>query len=68
VVVLLKARCYADGREKTWLFTNIHQVEVVQGRLHLIRDGYGLVLDMPCEEVEQVYVADQEAMGSMAEA
>jgi hypothetical protein len=30
---------------------------IVQGRLHLMRQGHGLVFDIPYEEVEQVYGA-----------
>ncbi len=30
---------------------------IVQERLHLIREGYGRVFDIPYEEVEQVYGA-----------
>ena len=58
VAVIFKEHRYDNGGQKTWLFTNIHRVEVVHGRLHLTRDGYGLVFDAPCEEVEQVYVED----------
>jgi hypothetical protein len=60
VAVVFKERRYDDGRHKTWFFTNIHHVAVVHGRLQLIREGYGLVFDVPYEEVEQVYTANQE--------
>jgi len=40
---------------------------VVHGRLQLIREGYGLVFDVPYEEVERVYTKDQETSGPMPE-
>jgi hypothetical protein len=67
VAVVFKERRYDDGGHKTWFFTNIHHVAVVQGRLQLIREGYGLVFDVPYEEVEQVYTKDQETSGPMPE-
>ena len=68
VAVIFKEHRYDTSGQKTWLFTNIHRVEVVHGRLHLTRDGYGLVFDAPCEEVEQVYVEDQDTCWSVAQA
>ena len=37
--------------------SEIHAMAIVQERLHLIREGYGRVFDIPYEEVEQVYGA-----------
>ncbi len=67
VAVVFKERRYHDGGHKTWLFSNIYHVEVVQGRLHLTRAGHGLVFDVPYEEVEQVYVDDQQTLGPRPE-
>ena len=68
VAVIFQEHRYDNSGQKTWLFANIHRVEVVHGRLHLTRDGYGLVFDAPCEEVEQVYVEDQDTCWSVAQA
>jgi len=59
VVVVSKERRY-DGAHKIWAFSGIYAIAIVNGRLQLIREGYGLVFDMPYEEVEQVY-AEPEA-------
>ena len=67
VAVVFKERRYDTDAPKTWFFTNIHHVSVVHGRLQLTREGYGLVFDVPCEEVEQVYIKDQETSGPLAE-
>ena len=53
--VVFKIRQYDTGAHKTWLFTNIDHVAIVQGRVQLRRDDYGLIFDVPAEEVEQVY-------------
>ena len=37
--------------------SEIHAMAIVQGRLHLMGEGHGLVFDIPYEEVEQVYGA-----------
>lgn len=71
VTVVFKERRYDDGAHKTWFFANIHHVAIVNGRLHLTREDYGLVFDMPYEEVEQVYqiyAEDLETSAHMAHA
>lgn len=71
VAVVFKERRYDDGSHKTWFFANIHHVAIVNGRLHLTRDDYGLVFDTPYEEVEQVYqvyAEDLETSARMAHA
>ncbi|SRR6266508_2493949 len=60
VAVVFKEHRYEDGAPKTWLFAQIDQVAVVNGRLQLSREGYGMVFDVPSEEVEQVYTIDQD--------
>ena len=45
----------------------IDQVAIVTGRLQLLREGYGVVFDVPDEEVEGVYIADQDTSVHMAE-
>jgi len=59
VAIIFKERRYDTGRPKTWFFTNIDHVTIVQGRVHLLRDGYGLVFDVSAEEVEQVCTVDE---------
>ena len=60
VAVVFKAHRYEDGVPKTWLFAHIDHVDYVHGRLQLRREGYGVVFDVPYEEVERVYIADQD--------
>jgi|SRR5437773_990742 len=60
VAVVFKEHRYDNGAPKTWLFAQIDQVTVVNGRLQLLREGYGVVFDVPDEEVEQVYTIDQD--------
>jgi len=67
VAVVFKERRYDNGGHKTWFFTNIHHMAVVHGRLQLIREGYGLVFDVPYEEVERVYTKDRETSGPLPE-
>ena len=67
VAVVFKERRYDNGGHKTWFFTNIHHMVVVHGRLQLIREGYGLVFDVPYEEVERVYTKDRETSGPLPE-
>ena len=55
VSMIFKARHYETGMPKTWLFTNIDRVDIVQGRMQLRRGDYGLVCDLPCGEVAHVY-------------
>ena len=66
VAVLFKQRQY-DGSRQARAFRGIHSMAIVDGHLHLIREGYGLVFDVPYEEVEQVYTKDQETSGPMPE-
>jgi len=60
VAVVFKECRYDDGGHKTWFFSNMHHVDVVQRRSHLIRAGHGLVFEAPYEEIEPVYRADQD--------
>jgi hypothetical protein len=60
VAVVFKEHCYESGAPKAWLFAHIHHVDCVHGRLQLRREGYGVVFDVPYEEVERVYIADQD--------
>jgi hypothetical protein len=64
VAVVFKERRY-DGSHKTWFFANIDHVAIVNGRLQLTRDDYGLVFDTPYEEVEQVCAEDLETSAHM---
>jgi len=68
VTVVFKERRYDDGAHKTWLFANIDHVAIVNGRLQLAREHYGIVCDIPYEEVEQVYAEAQKASSHMAHA
>lgn len=65
VVIVFKQRRY-DGSRKIWAFSGIHAIAIVCGRLHLTREGYGLVFDMPYEEVEQVYTVEDDKALYMA--
>jgi hypothetical protein len=60
VAVVFKEQRYDNGAPKTWLFAHIHHVDYVHGRVQLRREGYGVVFDVPYEEVERVYIADQD--------
>lgn len=55
VAVVFKEHRYADGAPKTWYFAHIDQVTRSHGRVQLLRKGYGVVFDVPDEEVERVY-------------
>ncbi len=55
VAILFKERQYETSLPKTWFFTNIDRVAIMEGRVQLRRGDYGLVCDLPCEEVAQVY-------------
>ena len=57
--VVFKTRRYDTGAPKTWLFANVDHVAIVQGRVQLRRDDYGLIFDVPAEEVAQVYTAGE---------
>jgi len=57
--VVFKIRRYDTGAPITWLFANIDHVAIVQGRVQLRRNDYGLIFDVPAEEVEQVYTAGE---------
>jgi len=60
VAVVFKEHRYEDGAPKTWYFANIDQVERIHGRVQLRREGYGVVFDVPEEEVERVSTIDKE--------
>jgi hypothetical protein len=60
VAVVFKEHRHENGAPKTWLFAHIHHVDCVHGRLQLRREGYGVVFDVPYEEVERVYTIDQD--------
>ena len=51
VAIIFKERRYDTGLPKTWLFTHIDRVAIVQGRLHLLREDYGLVCDLPVKAI-----------------
>jgi len=60
VTVVFKERRYDTDAHKTWCFAHIDHVAIVTGRLQLLREGYGVVFDVPSDEVEQVYTIDQD--------
>ena len=60
VAVVFKARRYDTDAHKTWWFAHIDDVAIVTGRLQLLREGYGVVFDVPYNKVEQVYTLDQD--------
>ena len=60
VAVVFKERRYDTDAPKTWWLAHIDHVAVVTGRLQLLREGYGVVFDVPYNEVEQVYTLDQD--------
>jgi len=60
VAVVFQEHRYDNGAPKTWWFAHIDHVDCVQGRLQLRREGYGVVFDVPYEEVERVSIGDQE--------
>ena len=60
VAVVFKARRYDTDAHKTWCFAHIDHIAIVTGRLQLLREGYGVVFDVPYNEVEQVYTIDQD--------
>jgi len=68
VAVVFKERRYDTDAHKTWCFAHIDQVAIVTGRLQLLREGYGVVFDVPYDEVEQVYIDDQNTSAPMAQA
>ena len=68
VAVVFTERRYDNGAHKTWFFTNIDHVTIVNGRLQLGREDYGLAFDVPYEEVEQVYIEDQGTSSEIAQA
>jgi hypothetical protein len=57
---VFKEHRYEDGAPKTWYFTHIDQVTRSHGRVQLLREGYGVVFDVPDEEVERVYTIDKD--------
>ena len=59
VAIVFKERCYDTGMHKTWLFSHIHHVGIVNGRLQLRREDYGLVFDVPYEDVHEVSTAKE---------
>ncbi len=68
VAVVFKERRYDTDAPKTWWFAHIDHVVIVTGRLQLIREGYGVAFDVPYDEVEQVYIDDQNTSAHMAQA
>ena len=60
VAVVFKERRYDTDAPKTWWLAHIDHVAVVTGRLQLLREGYGVVFDVPDEEVERVYIDDED--------
>ena len=68
VTVVFTERRYDTGAHKTWFFTNMDHVTLVNGRLQLGREDYGLAFDVPYGEVEQVYIEDQDMALAMAQA
>ena len=60
VAVVFKEHRYADGAPKTWYFAHIDQVTRSHGRVQLLRKGYGVVFDVPDEEVERVSTIDKD--------
>jgi len=67
VAVVFKEHRYDNGAPKTWLFAHIDHVDYVHRRLQLRREGYGVVFDVPDEEVERVYTIDKDTPVHMAE-
>jgi hypothetical protein len=55
VVVVCKEHRYDTDAPKTWYVAQIDQVTRSHGRVQLLREGYGVVFDVPDEEVERVY-------------
>jgi hypothetical protein len=51
VAVVFKARRDDTDAHKTWWFAHRDQVAIVTGRLQRLREGYGVVFDVPDEEV-----------------
>jgi hypothetical protein len=60
VAVVFKEHRYEDGAPKIWYFAQIDQVACLHGRVQLLREGYGVVFDVPNEEVERVYTVDKD--------
>jgi len=60
VAVVFKERRYDTDAHKTWCFAHIDHIAIVTGRLQLLREGYGVVFDVPDEEVERVYIDDED--------
>ena len=59
VAVVFKEHRYEDGAPKTWYVAQMDQVARSHGRLQLLRKGYGVVFDVPDEEVERVSTIDK---------
>ena len=60
VAVVFKEHRYEDGAPKTWYVAQMDQVARSHGRLQLLRKGYGVVFDVPDEEVERVSTIDKD--------
>jgi hypothetical protein len=60
VAVVFKAHRYEDGAPNTWYGAQIAQVTRSHGRVQLLREGDGVVFDVPDEEVERVDTIDKE--------
>src|SRR5437868_6556438 len=59
VAVVFTERRYDTGAQKIWWFSQVHYVCIGTGRVQLVREGYGVVLDVPVAEVAQVYTIEQ---------
>ena len=66
VAVVFTEHRYDTGAHKTWLFSQVHHVCICSGRVQLFRAGYGLILDVPVAEVEQVYTIEQGVSSQVA--
>ena len=60
VAVVFKEHRYEDGAPKTWYVAQMDQVTRSHGRVQLLREGYGVVFDVPDEEVERVSTIDKD--------
>jgi len=60
VAVVFKEHRYEDGAPKTWDVAQIDQVTRSHGRVQLLREGYGVVFDVPDEEAERVSTIDKD--------
>ena len=68
VAVVFKERRYDTGGHKTWFFSNIHHVNILNGRLQLRRENDGLVFDVPYEDIQEVYTTQEGSFPPMVKA